>query len=74
MTQRTLEKLDRALKSLDIVTNSFCKDIVEAPNAEERAKLNKEYDKYLDLLTDLTALRNKAESALYLAKKMEEQG
>ena len=69
MTQRTLDKMERAMKALNDAYKSFAKDVTLCKDKTERDEFFKEYNKFIDLMKNYRAIISKVETDLYLQEQ-----
>jgi len=69
MTQRTLEKMERAMAALKVAEKSFCKDVTDCKTKEERDRFFSEYRKLVDMMADFRSIIGKVETEVYLKEQ-----
>lgn len=73
MTQRTLEKLNRAVKALEIAKNSLMQE-VSYETQEKIDAWDKEWERMMHILWDAKKFADEAETQIYLANKEQNNG
>ena len=69
MTQRTLEKMDRAIKALEIARDSYGKVLIQAKTLAEIQATNRDWGRFIDLVCEVKKFRDELETAIYLKEK-----
>ena len=69
MTQKTIEKFDRAIKALETAKNSFCSELIHAKTMDEIRQANEDWTKLVDLVCAVKKFRDDLETKIYLNEK-----
>ena len=65
MTQKTVEKMRRALEAMNIAAKSFSRDVVESKDSETRKAYYENYTEMVNLMTAYRAFINKVETVVW---------